>query len=222
MRRIAPGCQSAAASGGGCVVDALDRQVEILHPRREHLAQHAPGFLDIEFRGLLFAAAWMLVPWPDMAAILRVHSAANEQPGRRGLKMPDFRPYDAERGEWVIMFRRLALIFSVVAMGSPSMAAPNAVRSGTTGCNRRNPASRTVFSRACSAWRRDWCGGILPAKCKEHPMRIFCAAAVIALLAGAGLRATVTQHQSDPGAEIQNAGGKGAGGGPAKGLQGTR
>jgi len=31
--------------------------------------------------------------------------------------MPDFRPYDAGCGEWVIMFRRLALIFSVIAMG---------------------------------------------------------------------------------------------------------
>src|ERR1700687_5719285 len=72
------------------------------------------------------------------------------------------------------------------------MAAPNAVRSGTIGCNRRNPASRTVFSEAGSdssarswrAWRRALRGGILPRKCREHPMKLLSAAAVVALLTG--------------------------------------
>jgi hypothetical protein len=40
-----------------------------------------------------------------------------EQGSGRGLKMPDFRPYDPKHGECVSMFRRLALIFGVVAMG---------------------------------------------------------------------------------------------------------
>ena len=34
-----------------------------------------------------------------------------------GLKMPELRPYDGQAAERVIMFRRLALIFSVVAIG---------------------------------------------------------------------------------------------------------
>jgi len=34
------------------VFDAADRQPEILHPRREYIAQHAPGFLDVEFGSL--------------------------------------------------------------------------------------------------------------------------------------------------------------------------
>jgi hypothetical protein len=34
-----------------------------------------------------------------------------------GLKMPDLRPYDNGVGSGVAMFRRLALLFSVVAMG---------------------------------------------------------------------------------------------------------
>jgi hypothetical protein len=40
------------------------------------------------------------------------------RPGQGGLKMQDFGPYDkASRGSASFMFRRLALIFSVVAMG---------------------------------------------------------------------------------------------------------
>jgi hypothetical protein len=35
---------------------------------------------------------------------------------RFGLKMPDFRPYDPV-WEQLIMFRRMALVFSVVAVG---------------------------------------------------------------------------------------------------------
>jgi hypothetical protein len=31
--------------------------------------------------------------------------------------MPDFGPYDALPGEWSFMFRRLILLFGVVAMG---------------------------------------------------------------------------------------------------------
>ena len=34
-----------------------------------------------------------------------------------GLKMPELRRYDGQAAERVIMFRRLALIFSVVAIG---------------------------------------------------------------------------------------------------------
>jgi len=30
------------------MIDALDRQVEVLDPRREHVAQHALRFLDSE------------------------------------------------------------------------------------------------------------------------------------------------------------------------------
>jgi hypothetical protein len=36
---------------------------------------------------------------------------------RASLKMPDLRPYDKSVGSGSTMFRRLALIFSVVAMG---------------------------------------------------------------------------------------------------------
>jgi hypothetical protein len=31
--------------------------------------------------------------------------------------MPELRPYDPDVGEWVSMFRRLALVLSVLAMG---------------------------------------------------------------------------------------------------------
>jgi hypothetical protein len=44
-------------AGGGSlrrlIIDALDRELEILHPRRKHIAEHAPGFLDIEFPRVL-------------------------------------------------------------------------------------------------------------------------------------------------------------------------
>jgi hypothetical protein len=35
----------------------------------------------------------------------------------RGLKMPGLRPYNGSVGEWRMMFRRLALISSVIAVG---------------------------------------------------------------------------------------------------------
>src|SRR6266404_2136610 len=95
------------------------------------------------------------------------------------------------------------------------MAAPNAVRSGMIGCNRRNPASRIVFRCMIPKSGNRFSEKIMPrqkvsdesdsakpdqtlarslasrsarwyifGKCREHPMRILGAAAVIALLAG--------------------------------------
>ena len=57
MRRIAPGCQSAEAPGRRGAFDAFDRQPEVLHPRREHIAEDAPCFLDVEFRVCVLAIA---------------------------------------------------------------------------------------------------------------------------------------------------------------------
>ena len=37
-------------------VEALDREIEIHHPGRKYLAEHAPGFRDAEFRCL-----WLLL-----------------------------------------------------------------------------------------------------------------------------------------------------------------
>ena len=113
------------------------------------------------------------------------------------------------------MFRRLALIFSVVAMGMRSMAAPNAVRSGTIGCSRRNPASRTIFSLQGDApGVTDSLGGAASAmiycrKCREHPMRVFRIAAVIALLASPAY-AQNAQLQFAAGQALQDAGRTGA------------
>ena len=52
MRRVAPGCQSELAPGGGADSMLVDRQPEVLHPGRNNIAQDTPCFLDIEFRGL--------------------------------------------------------------------------------------------------------------------------------------------------------------------------
>jgi hypothetical protein len=45
-------------------VDTADRQPKVLHPRREHVAKNAPGFLDIEFAGLLLVLHKTVVPSP--------------------------------------------------------------------------------------------------------------------------------------------------------------
>ena len=60
MRRIAPGCQSAGASGGGAHSMLPIRQPEVLHPGSEHIAKDAAGLLDVEVRGLLF---WLHERW---------------------------------------------------------------------------------------------------------------------------------------------------------------
>jgi len=59
--------------------------------------------------------------------------------------MPDFAAYDAGREQggrccgdlpWCFAWRRSALSWT---------GAPNAARSGMTGCNRQNPANRTAI-----------------------------------------------------------------------------
>ena len=94
-------------------LDAADRQPEVLHPRREHVAKHAPGFLDIELLGLRFVLheRWFPGVMVILEGIRRKWILAQR------LKMPDLRPYDRGVGSGSTMFRRLALIFSVVAMG---------------------------------------------------------------------------------------------------------
>src|SRR5450756_612603 len=71
-------------------------------------------------------------------------ACGGEGPAPHGLKMPDLKAYDKGwgttrpcSGVWYYL-----LAWSRSALSSA--AAPNAVRSGTTGCNRRNPANRTI------------------------------------------------------------------------------
>src|SRR4030095_15495868 len=74
--------------------EALDGQTEVLYPRREHIAKDAPGFLDVEFpsRSFLLHECWSLARWPFLDAF------GGNGHSRRGLKMPDLRPYDEGGG----------------------------------------------------------------------------------------------------------------------------
>ena len=121
-------------------------------------------------------------------------------------------------GEWY-MFRRLALISAWSPWVCAQMGARNAVRSGTIGCIRRNPASRTAFSagrtRLASRCRDD----IGRKTWGEHPMKVFRIAAATRAADRAGLRASA-RLQSDPGWALQDAGAKGSRRGAGQSLQG--
>lgn len=101
---------------GRLTFDASNRQPEVLHPGSEHLAKDASCFLDIEFRSV---RAFLHGGWfPTLATAGSARSGANGFTGRCGLKMPGHGFYDREsRGSASRMFRRLALFFSIVAMG---------------------------------------------------------------------------------------------------------
>jgi hypothetical protein len=58
----------------------------------------------------------MLVPGPSWIGILKC-IWWKWTLARRGLKMPGLRSYDAGMGSCSAMFKRLALVFSVVALG---------------------------------------------------------------------------------------------------------
>jgi hypothetical protein len=90
------------------------------------------------------------------------------------------------------MLTRLALIFSVVAVG---LALNGCTRCGSIWTIRRNrrslapkalrrsPASRTIFgAQACYAWCRGRRGGKSMGKCRERSMKVFRIAALVALL----------------------------------------
>ena len=93
MRRIAPGCQSAVAPGGGA-----HSMLAIESPRScTHGANTSPrtrrGFLDIESPLSLFVLheRWFLrLNWSYSSGVSR--RKWTRGPG--GLKMPDLRPYD--------------------------------------------------------------------------------------------------------------------------------
>ena len=63
---------------------------------------------------------------------------------RRGLKMPDLRPYDEGGGSSTAMFRRLILIFSAIALGL-----------GLSGCTKCGPIwdDWTQSPRSCKSDR---------------------------------------------------------------------
>src|SRR6266850_7271385 len=95
------------------------------------------------------------------------------------------------------MCTRLALIFSVVAMG---LALDGCTRCGpiwTIRRNHRSPAPRScksdhLWRAGCCAWRRGRRGGISMGKCRERSMKVFRIAALMALLTAPAYAQTPT------------------------------